>query len=83
MMLLGEMRYFSVIVACGHVGNNNSIEVTRFFKAKDILNAMYSARFMPRSKKKPSCIKRVSSITYDEYLAGKLEELNNPYLSSN
>lgn len=83
MIKVNRARYFSIVVACGHVGHGNSIEVTRYFEAEDILSAMDSARFMPRSKKKASCIKRISPITYDEYLAGKLEEAENPYLNWN
>ena len=37
---------------------------------------------MPRSKKKPGCVKLVEAITENEYIIGKQMENENPYLQT-
>jgi transcription elongation factor Elf1 len=75
-------KYFLIVVECGHVGRNRSVEVTRYFKDIDIVNAYCSALYMPRSKKKPSSVKEVREISQEIYLLGIEEERNNQYLNT-
>lgn len=76
------VKYYELIVECGHVGMGKSLEVTRYFEADSVLSAFVSAKNMPRSKKKASSVKRVIEITYSEYLLGKLSEEQNNYLNT-
>lgn len=76
------MKYYELIVECGHVGIGRSLEVTRYFEADSVLSAFESAKNMPRSKKKASSVKQVMEITYSEYLLGKLTEKQNNYLNT-
>ena len=82
MIIMGNEKFYRVIVACGHLGHRNSIEVTRYFKDYDILSCYFSAFQMPRSKKKPGCVKLVETITENEYLIGKKIEKENLYLQT-
>lgn len=74
--------YYKVIIACGHVGSNREIEVTRYFQAKNALKAWESAQVMPRAKKsqRSRCVRKVEEVDFLRFLNGKLEELENPYL---
>lgn len=74
-------KYYFIVLQCGHVGHRNSLEVTRYFKDLDILDAYISAKEMPRSKKKNSSVKVVKEISYEDYIVGKEQEKNNPYLN--
>lgn len=76
------MKYFELVVDCGHVGAGRSLEVTRYFEANSLLDAYDSARYMPRSKKKSNSIKRVQEITFPEYQMGKVAERENNYLNT-
>lgn len=75
-------KYYRVIVGCGHVGKRRMIEITRYFEAENLLQCYDSAFFMPRSKKKPNCIKLIEEISFQEYLNGKKEEEINYYLNT-
>ena len=72
--------YYKVIIACGHVGSNREIEVTRYFQAKNALEAWDSALVMPRAKKsqRSRCVRKVEEVDFLRFLNGKLEELENP-----
>ena len=74
--------YFRVIVSCGHMGNKRDVEITRYFQADNALDAWESAMVMPRAKKqqRSRCVRKVEKISTLQYLKGKLEELQNPYL---
>jgi uncharacterized membrane-anchored protein len=76
------MKYFKVVVACGHVGFGREIDVARFFEAPTIDDAMHSAMWMPRVKRKGSmmAINLIKEIPYDEYIEGKKAEEENLYL---
>jgi hypothetical protein len=75
-------KYYLVIVKCGHLGFGRSVEITRYFKDYNVLNVYFSAKEMPRSKKHSTSVVRVKEITYCEYLKGKEEEKENPYLNT-
>lgn len=75
-------KFFLVVIACGHVGKRKSIEISRYFKAGDVLSCYDSANNMPRSKKKNNSIKMIREVTEAEYLKGKLTEQDNLYLST-
>lgn len=77
------MKYFELVVSCGHVGKGRSIEIRRFFEAENLLQAYDSAKFMPRSKKKRDSVKYVKEISFNEYEIGKMTEMDNFYLNSN
>lgn len=76
------MKYYELIVECGHVGAGKGLEVTRYFKADSIISAYESAINMPRSKKKPDSIKHVVEVSYYVYSLGKLAEKQNNYLNT-
>lgn len=76
------MKYYELIVECGHVGMGRSLEVTRYFQADSVLSAFESAKDMPRSKKRASSVKQVVEISYSDYLLGKSEEKENSYLNT-
>lgn len=75
-------NYYVVVIACGHVGQRRSIEITRYFKAEGVINCYESAFLMPRSKKNNTCVKLVKKITLEEYEMGKLAEQENLYLNT-
>ena len=76
-----ENRYFRAIIACGHVGARRTIEITRYFEADNVLQCYVTALIMPRSKKKPNCVKLIEEIDFFEYFVGKEKEKDNYYLS--
>lgn len=77
-----EEKYYLIILECGHVGHHNALEVARYFKDSDILDAYVCAREMPRSKKKNASVKIVKQISYDDYMLGKQSEKENIYLNT-
>lgn len=77
-----EEQYYIVVVECGHVGHRNSIEITRYFKDYDIVNAYLCGLDMPRSKKKRHSVKIVRQISYEDYIVGKELEKENVYLNT-
>lgn len=77
-----EGKYYRVIVCCGHVGAKKSIEITRYFEGNNIVECYEDAIYMPRSKKKPGCIKEIFEIGSNEYIEGKENEKNNLYLNT-
>jgi len=79
---MNHEKYYAVTVLCGHVGAGRSVEITRYFKDYDILSAYFSAKYAPRSKKSPTCVKEVRQISFEEYCEGKLREQMNPYLNT-
>lgn len=74
--------FFKVVVACGHLGHRQEVEVTRYFQAFNAIEAWESAMTMPRAKKgqKSRCVRFVEEIEFWQYLCGKYEEADNHYL---
>lgn len=74
--------YFKVVVACGHLGRRREVEVTRYFQARNALEAWDSAMKMPRAKKGQGsrCVRKVVEIDWLQYLYGKFAEMEDPYL---
>ncbi|HUT03195.1 MAG TPA: hypothetical protein VM163_04825 [bacterium] len=74
--------YFKVVVECGHVGAGKSVETVRYWHARSVSHALFSASGLPRAKKKNlTVVKSVVPITRDEFDVGLKEEASNPYLS--
>ena len=44
--------FFKIVVACGRVGIRREIEITRYFKADNAIEAWESAMIMPLAKKR-------------------------------
>lgn len=78
------MEYYKVLVSCGHLGNTKEITITRYFIARNIIEAFESGNRMPRAKKKKNhaAVLLVIPITKNEYVLGKNVERNNNYLYS-
>jgi hypothetical protein len=78
------MRYFKILVDCGHMGIGRSIEITRYICAFNCVEAFIVANRLPRVKRKKEKTGTllVSEISFMEYCIGKEEELENPYLSN-
>lgn len=76
------MNYYKVLVSCGHVGNSKEITITRYFRAKNIIEAFESGNSMPRAKRKHShtAVLLVAPIDESEYITGKYTERVNKYL---
>jgi len=76
------VRYFKILISCGHVGSTKEITIARFFIAKNIVEAFESGNKMPRAKRKHNhtAVLMVKPITKNEYLAGKDMEKQNRYL---
>ena len=75
-------KYYLVVIECGHVGTGRSLEVARYFKDFNPINAYICASIMPRSKKKCNSVKLIKEISYEEYLIGKQLENENLYLNT-
>ena len=39
------VKYFELVIACGHVGSGKALEVYRYFEAEDIVTAYESAKY--------------------------------------
>jgi len=78
------MEYYKLLVSCGHLGNRKEITVTRYFVARDIIEAFESGNRMPRAKSKRNhlAVLYVKPITRTEYIFGKNIERDNTYLYS-
>ncbi|AFK86679.1 MULTISPECIES: hypothetical protein [Thermoanaerobacterium] len=76
------MNYYKVLISCGHLGNSKEITVTRYFKAKNIIDAFESGNRMPRAKRKHShtSVLLVKPIDEISYINGKCQERTNKYL---
>lgn len=76
-----KYRYYEVAVNFGHLRHNKSYLRNRYLRARDIMDAMYHAKRMPRAKKhRYDVVNNLREISYKEYLLGKLDELQDPYL---
>lgn len=78
-----KIKYFKIIVNCGHLGGGKSVEVTRFIYADCMGDAFAMASKFPRVKCKTSggiSVKGCWEISYEEYFEGKKLEAENPYL---
>jgi len=78
------MKYYKVVLACGHTGVGHNIDVARYLEATNLMEALNVATSMPRVKKKGTTrgLYSINEITYEEYLAGKKEEVENFYLQN-
>ncbi|WP_425446052.1 hypothetical protein [Dethiothermospora halolimnae] len=78
------MEYFKVVISCGHLGNTKEVTVTRYFTARDIIDAFENGNRMPRAKRKHnhSAVLLVKPVTEKEYTVGKYIEKQNRYLYS-
>jgi hypothetical protein len=76
-----DLKYFAVRLHFGHVGLTKSYLRIRYMRGQNLLEVMKHAKNMPRAKKhKNDVINEIKPISYKEYLIGKLEELQDPYL---
>jgi hypothetical protein len=76
------MEFYKVIAKCGHVGKNRYYRGEFFVRAESGKAAAAIVRFLPRVKHHhKDAILDVASLTYEEYLFGKNEQLNNPYFN--
>lgn len=76
-----NFKYYSVQVNFGHLSHNKSYLRNRYMRAKNILEVIQHAKRMPRAKKhRYDVVSQVREISYKEYLFGKLDELQDPYL---
>jgi hypothetical protein len=71
--------YYKLILKGGHMGTGKYYEHTRYIGAKDTLDAWKIAMNLPRVKGNHG-IFEVRPITYNDYVSGKLRELEDPYL---
>jgi len=76
-----NLKYYLVVVECGHVGAGKCLEVTRYFQGYNLVSTYLSTLYMPRSKKKTDSIKLIKEISYEEYVQGKKLEKENSYLN--
>jgi hypothetical protein len=78
------MRYFKLLISCGHMGTSKEISVLRFFTADSIVDAFESGNRMPRAKRKRTrtAVLMVQPISEKEYINGKTEEGLNSYLQA-
>ncbi|HBC93732.1 MAG TPA: hypothetical protein DCZ10_12770 [Pelotomaculum sp.] len=78
-----KYRYFKVILDCGHLGMGNSVEVTRYVRAKNCVDAFALGNRMPRVKRKreKTGTMRVMEISYSEYCVGQETESDTLYLN--
>ena len=71
------MKYYEIKAKCGHVGRNNYIIKKFYVRANDGREAAMKARMLPRVKHHhKDAIKKVISISYEEYIKG-LSEIGN------
>lgn len=73
------MAYYHLILKGGHVGTGKDYEHNRFIEAKNTVDAWISAKYLPRVKGIHGII-LVQPITYNDYISGKVRELEDPYL---
>ena len=76
-----RQKYYAVCCKCGHVKPNRYVEITYPIKAINGREAARIARGIARVKHhKKSAIISCKEISYDEYLALKKANKNDPYL---
>jgi hypothetical protein len=75
--------FFKLILEGGHVGAGKSYDMVRYFRGTDIISVMDSAMKTPRAKKKEGGqgIKLIEPISEKEYVRGKTNEADDPYLN--
>lgn len=74
-------KYYAVQVQFGHLGHHKSYIRNRYMRDTNLLNAIKHAKRMPRAKKhRYDVVPKAREISYKEYLIGKLDELQDPYL---
>ena len=62
------MKYYKITAKGGHVGSKREVPLVFYFKAKNIHEAVRSARDMPGVKhNKPDVITNVKEISREEY----------------
>lgn len=76
------MKYYRVEAKCGHVGRNNYIVKTFYVYGEDGKDAAAYVRALPRVKHNhKDAIQDVCEISFDEYVAGKTKNHNDPFFS--
>lgn len=76
-----KQRYFVATIKGGHVRRSHYIVFWHYMKASSYEEAKEICKNLPRAKKDhKGFIIQMKEITYEEYLKGKEEELNDPYL---
>ncbi|SDC61092.1 hypothetical protein SAMN05421734_11325 [Pelagirhabdus alkalitolerans] len=79
-------KYWKVILSYGHVGKRNEVSVSRYLATPNklkLLDVYDLASSMPGVKKSRggiSAIRNLKQISYEDYLLGKEEENEDPYL---
>lgn len=75
------MKYYQVTAKCGHVnGKRFYIEKDFYVRAENAKEAAEIARMIPRVKHHHSdAIRKVESITYEEYIEGRNRNNEDPY----
>ncbi len=75
--------FFKLILEGGHVGAGKSYDMVRYFRGTDIISVMDCAMKTPRAKKKEGGqgIKLIEPISEKEYVRGKTNEADDPYLN--
>lgn len=79
-----KKRYFKILLDYGHLGNKNSLEVARYVKAKDCVEAFTLGNRMPGVKRKgeKTGTIRVKEISYSEYCMGQKTGADTLYLNT-
>lgn len=74
--------YYKVMMEAGHMGAGKSYDMTRYFEA-DSLGVIFSLLdHFPRLKSKgvSRAVKLIEPVAEEEYLEGKEDEQQDPYL---
>ena len=79
--LQNNTKYYKAILKGGHVGRQHYIEFSVYIAAKSKEMALEACRNMPRAKKDhKDFIISFKEISYDEFVSGREEMKNDPYL---
>jgi hypothetical protein len=76
--------FFKLILESGHMGAGKSYDMVRYLQGSDIFSVLFSASHLPRVKKKGNRkgIKLIQEISRREYLQGRMQEREDPYLNT-
>ncbi len=74
--------YYKVMMEGGHMGAGKSCDMTRYFRADNLLTVFDLLGKMPRLKSKgvSKSVKQIKEITEAEYRIGKHAESEDSYL---
>ena len=78
------MKYFRILLECGHFGAGNRYDVVRYFAAKDLITIIDRLKSLPRLKNRErfTSIKSIEVIDRKTFMNGKSMERQDPYLRS-